>query len=158
MKHIAVNLLSVGSMLLALTMVGCQSHEDRMIADAQKDHYLGGVVAAGTGTAIEASQAGDEQASGTLLGAFVVETLEAAMSESNRLKAANLLEYQASNQWQRWRDNQNHTTYSMKSGEPAFGQEQVCRKYELVAQRPDQFTQGAGVACRQSNGNWLLQA
>lgn len=158
MKHKAFSFLSAGSMLVMLAMVGCQSQEDQMIADAQKDHYLGGVVAAGTGTAIEASQASEQQAAGTLLGAFVVESLEAAMSEPNRLKAANLLEYQASNQWQRWRDGQANTTYSMKSGEPAYGEEQVCRTYEIVAQRPDQYIQGEGLACRQSNGNWMLQA
>ena len=43
-------------------------------------------------------------------------------------------------------------------GSPAFGDDEVCRKYDLVAQGPENFSQSSGVACRQSNGNWLLNA
>lgn len=147
--------IALGSMVLA----GCsQSPEDQMLAEAKKDRYLGGVVASGTGLAIPASDAQAYNAAGTLVGAFVVQSLDAQMSEANRLKMANMLEYQASNQWKRWKDTSNHTTYSLKAGSPVFGDDEVCRKYDLVAKGNENFSQSSGIACRQSNGNWLLNA
>ena len=138
--------IALGSMVLA----GCsQSPDDQMLAEAKSDRYLGGVVASGTGLAIPASDAQSYNAAGTLVGAFVVQSLDAKMSEANRLKMANMLEYQASNQWKRWKDT---------AGSPAFGDDEVCRKYDLVAKGSENFSQSSGVACRQSNGNWLLNA
>lgn len=143
----------------SLVLVGCtQSPEDKMIADAKKDRFLGGVVSSGTGIAIPATEAHLYDAAGTLVGAFVVQSLDAKMSEANRLKMANMLEYQSSDQWKRWQDTSNNTLYSLKAGTPAFGENEVCRHYDLVAKAPDNFSQASGVACRQSNGNWLLNA
>lgn len=141
----------------SLVLVGCsQSPEDQMLAEAKQDRYLGGVIASGTGIAIPADEAQAHNASGTLVGAFVVQSLDAQMSEANRLKMANMLEYQTSDQWKRWKDTANKTMYSLKTGTPAFGDNEVCRHYDLVAKAEDNYSQASGVACRQSNGNWLL--
>ncbi len=145
--------------IAGLVLTGCsQSPEDQMLAEAKQDRYLGGVIASGTGIAIPADDAQAHNASGTLVGAFVVQSLDAQMTEANRLKIANMLEYQTSNQWKRWKDNVNHTMYSLKTGTPAFGDNEVCRHYDLVAKAEDNYSQASGVACRQSNGNWLLNA
>lgn len=155
-----LNYNALSSVVLgSLVLVGCsQSPEDQMLAEAKQDRYLGGVVASGTGIAIPADDAQAFNASGTLVGAFVVQSLDAQMSEANRLKMANMLEYQSSDQWKRWKDSANKTMYSLKAGTPAFGENEVCRHYDLVAKAQDNYAQASGVACRQSNGNWLLNA
>lgn len=146
-------------MIGSFVLVGCsQAPEDQMLAEAKKDRYLGGVVSSGTGIAIPADDAHIHNASGTLVGAFVVQSLDAKMSEANRLKMANMLEYQTSDQWKRWQDTANNTLYSLKAGTPAFGSNEVCRHYDIVAKTPENYSQASGVACRQTNGNWLLNA
>ena len=157
MKIYSKTLSSV--VLGSLILVGCtQSPDDKILAEAKQDRYLGGVVSSGTGIAIPADDVQAYNASGTLVGAFVVQSLDAQMSESNRLKMANMLEYQTSNQWKRWKDNTNKTMYSLKTGTPAYGESEVCRHYDLVAKAQNNYSQASGVACRQSNGNWLLNA
>lgn len=142
-----------------ILLVACsQTEDDRILAEAQKDRYLGGVVASGTGIAIAADDAAQHDASGTLVGSFVVQSLDEKMSEANRLKIANMLEYQASGQWKRWQEPKEKTVYSLKAGTPAYGANRVCRKYDLVAKEPSNYAQASGVACRQTNGNWLLNA
>jgi surface antigen len=144
--------------LSTLIIAGCstQTPEDQVLSQADQNRYLGGVLASGSGVLIPGDDVKSHDASGTLVGAFVVQSIDLKMSEANRLKMANMLEYQTSNQWERWNDNANHTMYSLKTGTPAFGDDEVCRHYDLVAKSSENYSQASGIACRQSNGNWLL--
>lgn len=141
-----VAILTVGS------LAGCQTPPTQEDTGKAVGGILGGVLGAQVGKGKGRTAA---IIAGTLAGAYIGGAVGKNMDEADRMKAAQTLEYNRSNQPTTWTNpdtNSTYTvtptrTYNVSSGQP-------CREYTTEAIIGGKRETVYGTACRQPDGSW----
>lgn len=138
----------------ALTMTlfaGCETRED-----------TGAVIGGLTGAAVGSAVGGGEGRTaaiiiGTLAGTVIGSKIGRQMDEQDRMRTAQALEYNRTNQTTAWRNpDSGHSytvtpteTYERDNGQP-------CREFTMDAYIGGKTEQVYGTACRQPDGSWKV--
>jgi surface antigen len=142
--------IAAGALTVSL-FAGCETREDT-------GAVLGGLTGAAVGSSIGHGEGRTAAIIlGTLAGSMIGSKIGKQMDELDRMRTAQALEYNRTNQTSAWHNpdtGYNYTvtpteTYQASSGQP-------CREFTMDADVGGKTQQVYGTACRQADGSWKI--
>lgn len=147
-------LVGAFALVLGLALIqGCATKE-------QTGAVLGGVAGGVLGSQVGGGQ-GRTLAIivGTLAGTMIGSTIGRYMDEQDRLRMAQSLETNRTNQTTAWKNPDTGDSYAVtptKTTYPAGTESQPCREFTMTANVGGKPEQMYGTACRQADGSWKV--
>lgn len=148
MKHISMSLVA-GVLVVALA-AGCATKEEAgALTGAAVGAAVGSTVGRGSGRVAAIWL-------GAVAGAMIGSTVGRYMDEQDRMRTAQVLEYNRTNQPSEWRNPDTGYDYTVTPTRTYEVAEGPCREFTVDAVIGGKTQQVYGTACRQPDGSWKV--
>jgi surface antigen len=148
MKRLTAAVLS-GSLTVGL-IAGCATQQE-------SGALIGGAAGAALGSTIgEGSGRTAAIILGTLAGSMIGSRVGQYMDQQDRMRTAQVLEYNRTDQTSSWQNPDTGYSYSVTPTQTFQTAEGPCREFTMDAQVGGKTQQVYGTACRQPDGSWKI--